>query len=164
MGYLVREYQDADRAKLIAAAQRQFASDDDYPLAPAVGEDIADWLFKDIGARRWVAVADNKVIGHMQVTPAHDYFAKGGAELAALLPDLLEIGKLFVLADYRNMGVATALIEVAINEAGAAGKSIILATFPHLTKAIALYRDLGFRCIGAFPGKYVQNVIYFLRP
>ncbi|MHA1848978.1 MAG: GNAT family N-acetyltransferase [Promethearchaeota archaeon] len=67
---------------------------------------------------------------------------------------------ILVHPDYRNIGVGSALIEEACNEALKRGKlKIILSVFNTNQRAIALYKKKGFEIIGTRRGQFWLNDI-----
>ena len=79
----------------------------------------------------------------------------GCIALKRLTPQVAEIKRLYVILQGRGLGVGKALVAAILGEATALGyREIKLDTLPHMTSAIALYRDFGFEPVapyGSFP-------------
>lgn len=72
-----------------------------------------------------------------------------------------ELKRLYVHPDFRGHGYARRLAETVLTDAAAIGyRQVLLDTFPFLTGAIALYRDLGFREIPSYNGSPMPELIY----
>jgi GNAT superfamily N-acetyltransferase len=72
---------------------------------------------------------------------ASQYLQRSEDELAA-------IARLLVDPDHRRNGVARALLDIVIAEAGRLGRAPILDVATHYANAIGLYEATGWHCIG----------------
>lgn len=62
-----------------------------------------------------------------------------------------EMKRLYVRGQYRGTGLGRRLAERAITFARAAGyHSMLLDTLPQMTRAVRLYRELGFKCCAPY--------------
>lgn len=72
-----------------------------------------------------------------------------------------ELKRMYVDPHYRGHRLGRRLLEAALVEAGLLGyKSIRLDTVPTMQSAIALYRSLGFREIGAYRFNPIAGALY----
>ena len=72
-----------------------------------------------------------------------------------------ELKRLYVHPGFRGHGYARRLVETVLSDAAAIGyRQVLLDTFPFLTGAIALYRDLGFREVPSYNGSPMPELIY----
>lgn len=93
-------------------------------------------LFQPETASYFVATDGDKIIGGCGIYPTEGLPA-GCAELV----------KLYLLKEYRNLGIGKKLIEQSIEFASKYYNSIYLETMNELAGAIELYKRLGFRFI-----------------
>jgi putative acetyltransferase len=88
----------------------------------------------------------------------------GGCAFARLDADTAELARLFVRPEYRRSGIARALMTRAIEEAAARGyRRLVLHTLPEWRAARALYEDMAFEQIAAYPGVAVTQALCFAR-
>ena len=83
----------------------------------------------------------------------------GSLAISKPINNVVEIGRLYVLPEYRNKKIATELFEKAfaiINEEG--NKSAILNTYKRFEAAVHLYKKLGFEIVETFD--YLKNSPY----
>lgn len=142
MSIQLRAAQDADREFLF----RVYASTRAEELA------VVDW-----------SEAQKESFLRMQSSAQLQHYATHypGAEYQIILQDDVPIGRIFVdrsgdslllmdialLPEYRNRGIGTRLIEALQDEAGRAGRSILLHVEP-FNPACRLYQRLGFQPCG----------------
>lgn len=85
----------------------------------------------------WVAKDGEKVIGGAGVYPT-----------SGLPEDTCELVKMYLLKEYRGLGIGKALIEKCMDAANDFGyKNIYLETTPELNSAIKMYEKSGFQSI-----------------
>ena len=137
---LVREAVPGDAPSLVALAQQVGAEPEGWLIADESWRGVADERRYLKAIRRHphaaVFVADNggKIVGRLSVArdphPASNHVADLG---------------LMVAAAHRRQGIGLALLERAVEWAGAARvRKLELHVFPHNTPAIALYERFGF--------------------
>lgn len=74
-----------------------------------------------------------------------------------MINDTIEVGRLYVLPEYRKNGIATMLFDNVLNKAKELNaKRIILDTYKRFESAIRLYKKLGFNEIE----NYINNSPY----
>jgi GNAT superfamily N-acetyltransferase len=140
-------------------------SDPEYP--PPLDTDtqrgsMAKWLLGDEILARWVAVVDERVVGHIQVTKPHSYLQ---ATLRGALPqvipdsDLVEIGKFFVNPSCQETGIGTLLFKQASSFIRNQRKTAVLAVLPSSIKALEFYVRKGMRRCGSFTGVHGENLV-----
>ncbi len=85
----------------------------------------------------------------------------GAVGLKPLGEGKCEMKRLYVRKAYRGISLGRRLAEALIREAAGAGyKTMRLDTLPRLEAALGLYRDLGFRSIGAYYQNPEPDVVY----
>lgn len=93
-------------------------------------------LFQEDGAAYFVAEYDGKIVGGCGIYPTKG-LPEGHAELV----------KLYLLSEYRGIGLGKRLMEISIKFAIKYYSVLYLETMPELANAIDLYRNLGFEPI-----------------
>lgn len=92
----------------------------------------------------------------------HGGQAVGVGALRALAPGIAEMKRLYVRDTARGLGLGRKLAHALVAEARARGyASMRLDTLPHLTAAIALYADMGFRKIAAYNDNPIAGVQHY---
>jgi putative acetyltransferase len=93
-------------------------------------------LFQTEGACYYVAKDNDVIIGGCGIYPTEG------------LPDgCAELVKLYVLQDYRGIGLGKSLMKHAIDFAQEHYSQLYLETMPELSNAVALYEELGFKSL-----------------
>lgn len=140
-------------------------SDPEYP--PPLDTDtqrgsMTKWLLGDEMLARWVAVVNERVVGHIQVTKPHSYLQ---ATLQGALPqvipdsDLVEIAKFFVNPSCQGTGIGTLLFKQASSFIRNQRKTAVLAVLPSSIKALEFYMRKGMRRCGSFTGVHGENLV-----
>ena len=89
--------------------------------------------------------------------------AAGCIALRRLEAENCELKRLFVRPRYRGQGIASALLERIISDAGAAGyRSIYLDSVPELRSALALYRKYGFVDTAPYNDSPVDRTVFMV--
>ncbi|MCA3262542.1 MAG: GNAT family N-acetyltransferase [Telmatospirillum sp.] len=88
--------------------------------------------------------------------------AMGVGALRALGPGIAEMKRLYVRDAARGLGLGRKLAHALVAEAKRCGyASMRLDTLPHLTAAIALYADMGFKPIAAYNDNPIAGVQHY---
>jgi putative acetyltransferase len=92
----------------------------------------------------------------------HGGQAVGVGALRALGPGIAEMKRLYVRDAARGLGLGRKLAHALVAEAKRCGYAgVRLDTLPHLTAAIALYADMGFRKIAAYNDNPIAGVQHY---
>ena len=76
--------------------------------------------------------------------------------------DVAELKRMYIKPEYRNAGLGSALLEIALNAAKEMGyKKIRLDTLSHMTNAINLYTRSGFYEIEPYYFNPEKNALFF---
>jgi GNAT superfamily N-acetyltransferase len=135
---------------------------DAYPPRRDTGDspaELADWLFLEPVSARWVAVLDGDVVGHVCLSPAHDYLARRLVPRAAPV-ELLEVGKLYVAPQARGLDLGGRLLDAALTRAADERALSVLAVLPTSAAAVGLYRERGLVEVGRFDGVHGMNLVF----
>ncbi len=112
--------------------------------------DPARWLTGDTELVAWVAARDERIRGHVSLYGIDEQRAwpawrtnrtAGGGPLAVL-------SRFFVDPDERGGGVGGELLDAAQQHAAAHRLTLVLEVAVHLTAAIGVYEQRGWRCVG----------------
>jgi putative acetyltransferase len=92
----------------------------------------------------------------------HSGQAVGVGALGPLGPGIAEMKRLYVRPAARGLGLGRSLAHALVAEAKQCGYAgMRLDTLPHLTAAIALYVDMGFRPIAAYNDNPIAGVQHY---
>lgn len=87
----------------------------------------------------------------------------GTVGLYELAPNIGEIKRMYVRPTYRGVGIGRALMQRLLNEADALGFGRLQLDSPRFMKeAHSLYRTMGFKEIGVYPGNWVPKELQHL--
>jgi GNAT superfamily N-acetyltransferase len=142
------------------------AADPSYPPpvdVEATAEAFAGWLLADDVISRWVALSDDRVVGHVALAEAHDYLLDflGGTEFRELAGEgLCEISKLFVDPDVQRNGAGGALLATALDSAAELDRVAVLAVVAASEAARRLYARSSLTEIGTFDGIHGENHVF----
>ncbi|WP_298144643.1 GNAT family N-acetyltransferase [uncultured Acinetobacter sp.] len=141
--YFLRPIQTQDDAAL-ASIVRQVSQE--YGLASESGFAVADPILDNLSD-----VYQAPMCQYWVVTDAQGHiFGGGGIAPLQGAPHILEIQKMYFLADIRGQGLAKKILQGAFDFAKNHGvKSIYLETTACLTEAVGLYQNLGFEYLDA---------------
>jgi ribosomal protein S18 acetylase RimI-like enzyme len=96
-----------------------------------------------------------------------DWQGDGLAACAALrefAPEIGEMKRLYVRPEFRSLRLGRALIDRIVEESRTAGHRVLrLDTLPKMQRAIALYRELGFREIPHYSDNPPTSICFELR-
>ncbi len=149
----------------VAVLHRVRAADPTYPPS-ADAEDnassLASWLLSDDAnlLSRWVAIIDNRVVGHVSIAEPHDYILKffQSTQYAAVASDQLgEVAKFFVDPLAQRSGVGSRLLSRACEVTIAGGRSPVLAVMDTSVSARSFYAREGMEELGLFNGVHGIN-------
>lgn len=123
---------------------------------------LTDWLLNVPQAKRWVALVDGQVAGHVLVAPAPDYIVNHLSRVYYQTPahGLAEIAKLFADPQHHAQGVGGALLAHAQSAAWASGRQPSLAVVATSTAAAHLYTRAGMLDTGSFTGFHGVNRVF----
>lgn len=103
--------------------------------------------------------------GALLLARAPDGAPLGCVALRDLGAGVCEMKRMYVAPAARGLGLGRALAERICAQGRALGyREIRLDTLPHLSAAITLYRDLGFRDIAPYNDNPVAGVLWLGRP
>jgi ribosomal protein S18 acetylase RimI-like enzyme len=86
----------------------------------------------------------------------------GCAALRRVGPDAGELKRLYVRPDGRGLGIGRRLTRIVLEQAVKLGYDrVVLDTLPTMAAAIALYREMGFRPIGAYWASPIPESLFF---
>ncbi len=113
------------------------------PLARRTAEEYWKKVFAALGSHHflWVAEADGRVIGSVQLAAVERENS----------PHRAELQKLFVLASHRGRGVSRKLMEAAESFASSIGRTLLVLDTESGSVAEAVYRHLGWQRAGEIP-------------
>jgi GNAT superfamily N-acetyltransferase len=99
--------------------------------------------------------------GCLLLAKSADGDAAGGVGMWRLADGICEMKRLYVRPAWRGQGLGRRLAEAVISRADDAGyRRMRLDSLRRLTEALALYRALGFREIGAYYANPLADVVY----
>ena len=94
-------------------------------------------LFSNDKAEYWVVEIDSAIVGGVGLYPT-----------SGLDDDCTELVKLYLLNDYRGLGIGKELIGKVFKEARSLSyKKVYLESIPELSEAVGLYEHMGFRML-----------------
>lgn len=116
---------------------------------PPLQTEVADEYWKNVlnpDVCLWIATLDNEVVGTVQL---HFCTNQNGRHRA-------NIAKLMAHPDYRQMGVARSLMQIAEKKALAEEKTLLVLNTREGDPSNHLYRSLGYVEVGEIPG-YLES-------
>lgn len=141
-------------------------SADGYPPWLPDG-DLAAFVFGHEVLCAWVAEAGTHVVGHVAL---HPYTADAAMELATRhlhrpADEVAVVARLMVASSWRRRGVATRLLDLAVDEAVALGRWPVLDVAAHLSDAIRFYEASGWLLAGPATlelpdGSTLESLVY----
>ncbi|MEU1351378.1 GNAT family N-acetyltransferase [Streptomyces sp. NPDC005775] len=145
---LIRHRRDDDLKACVEALATVHRADR-YPAEwPA---DPGGWLTPDGMLDAWVAVEDQRVLGHVALTRTDDVLA---ADVGRAPAELASVARLYATASARRRGVARALLATVTRAAAAEGLRAVLEVEDGGRAAVALYERAGWRHAGSRPGDW----------
>ena len=150
----VRPRHDSDLPTLVEAL-RAVHERDGYPVRWK--DDPAGWLTPQDLHGVWVVERDGRPAGHAALTavaPGVPEVAAWSATTGRPVDRLSCLTRLFVVLGHRGTGVGAALLDTAVADARAAGRTAVLEVSPADGPAVALYRRQGWRDAGPGPSRW----------
>lgn len=150
-------------SETIEVLLRVRGADPTYPPPQDVDKNVDSftaWLLDTPDFRRWVAVVDGQVAGHVLVTKAHAYLSN---HLSAMgyqpkgPNGMAEVAKVFVDPLRQRKGIGSVLLTTACSFAWDAGMQPALVVVVTSYNAIRFYEREGMRDIGSFFGIHGEN-------
>ena len=120
---------------------------DGYPVY-LPGEDTARFLALKEGDLAWVAVLEERVVGHAALTARVRDSVRVVLEGAGVVAPFAHLVRLFVDPGARGRGVARALLDEVEKEATKRGRALSLDVVTRDHAALALYASRGWRRVG----------------
>jgi ribosomal protein S18 acetylase RimI-like enzyme len=147
---LIRERRDEDLAVCVELL-REVHQQAGYPINwPA---DPARWLSPESALGCWVAVVDDRVVGHVVLTAVRDH---------------AEVERLFVDPTATGQGIGRQLLEHCVTTAAALNRELSLEVVDNRGAAVHLYRRAGWLETGRTPidwgGEHASELIRFTAP
>lgn len=155
----VSRYSTKHLRGLIALAEKVNRLDPAYP--PANDESVKNgdwkgWLFGDNTVDRLVATANGKVVGHIVLTPSHDYiqpFLKSDSRY-------FEVGQFFVDPEVQKAGIGKALFTKAFEIAHSFDRKLSLCVLEGSRDAQRFYQHNGLHLESSFVGRDGLNMVF----
>lgn len=142
-------------------------SDEDYKVAAILFQEYAVWLNIDLSFQKF----DKELLQLKEMyglpngaifLSKENVFFTGCVAIRRIDSDTAELKRMFIRNNYRGKGIASALLQVAIEKAIQLGyKKIRLDTLNNMTPAINLYKKNGFYEIEAYYFNPEQNALFF---
>ncbi|WP_371405067.1 N-acetyltransferase family protein [Kribbella sp. NBC_00662] len=147
---LIRERRDEDLAvcvELLREVHQQAGYPINWPTDPA------RWLSPDSALGYWVAVVDDRVVGHVVLTAVRDH---------------AEVERLFVDPTATGKGIGRQLLQHCVTTAAALNRELSLEVVDNRGPAVHLYRRAGWLETGRTPidwgGEHAFELIRFTAP
>lgn len=125
--------------------------------------DFAFWLLSEDVLRRWVALVEGQVAGHISITAPHPYLTgalEGMGQVPAAPNGVCEVSKFFVDPAVQGRGVGAALFDSALRFARREGLQPALAVVDTSLAARRFYAHHGMTEAGSFQGIHGENFVF----
>lgn len=154
--FLVRPRESTDIAAAASALVAVHRTDG-YPVEGVARPE--EWLSPEGLLSAWVAVADDRIVGHVAVTrPAEEEAVTLWTEHNATAPGNVGVlARLFVLPEVRKQSVGEHLVRAAVEYAGRRSLRLVLDVMAKDRSAIRLYERLGWQQIGNITHHFGQG-------
>lgn len=145
----VRARRPADLPALVDLLGAQQAGSG-YPVRWPLPFPVEEFLVRPGELGAWVAVAGDRVVGHVSVLhPREGWEAEGWLAGTGLGPErLAAVSVLFVDPTVAGRGIGTRLLDTAVDRARALDRTPVLDVVQEHSIAADLYRRRGWRVIG----------------
>lgn len=147
---LIRERRDEDLpgcVDILRAVHEQAGYPINWPADPA------RWLSPESALGCWVAVVDDRVVGHVVLTAVRDH---------------AEVERLFVDPTATGQGIGRQLLQHCVTTAAALNRELSLEVVDNRGAAVHLYRRAGWLETGRTPidwgGEHASELIRFTAP
>ncbi|RSN91151.1 GNAT family N-acetyltransferase [Streptomyces sp. WAC 05379] len=137
-----------------AAALVKVHDTDGYPVEGV--NDPETWLTPPDLLAAWVAVLDQRVVGHVALSHPHgeDAVSLWLEQSQDTEGQVAVLARLFVTPEARHGAIGKQLMQAATNHAGEHGRRLVLDVMAKDTAAMRLYERLGWRRIGTAKHTY----------
>lgn len=145
--------------ELSAIAHRMRNSERAYPPREDCGEslpEVEDWLRKSEALFRWVAIQEDKVVGHISLQHPEVYL-RAFIESCGIIGGHFEISKFFVSPDCRKSGAGRLLFAHAVKSSSTPSA---LAVLDGSHAARTFYSHHGMEELGIYHGRSGVNHIF----
>ena len=163
MPFAIVSYEaDVHEAQAVEVLLRLRGAGLDYPPrgdAPDTSSGLRSWLVGESVLGRWVAVEDDVVVGHVQLTVPHDYLIRHFSDHGKTASAIAEVGKLWVAPEAQGRGIGHELLVEASTASLSMNRVAVLAVLPASESAIRLYRRAGWSDAGSFEGVHGHNLV-----
>lgn len=156
----ITEYSQKYHEDLLSLVSRVNEADPAYPPKGSIhvqNEDWSQWLFEEPVVARFVALKDDKVVGHIVLESVHDYITD---RLENNSTDYLEIGQFFVDPTIQREGIGNSLFQIACQETKSLQSKISLVVLDGSDSAKRFYLHHGLQEVCKFTGRDGVNTIF----
>ncbi len=162
---IIRTWQQSDDPSLKSILQGQMAQDTSWPPAYARNLDLAQWLAQPADLYRWVAIFQNRVIGHIGLgSLATDKAAAFCSAVDAQPEQFAEICRTVVDPNQRIQGTAAQLTRRAIKTALQNHRIPVATVLTSRTTWLQMMKSTGWQPIADQPATNPSERLICLLP
>jgi GNAT superfamily N-acetyltransferase len=158
----VRDCVDSDYGSLVDVLYKVQQTSEYPPRVDVDGtrDALGRWLLEGGAARRWSAVVDGHLVGHVMIHTPGDYLVSRYASLGlGEREPWIEVGKLFASPDVAGIGVGSALLGAVRVHIKAQKQRLVLCVLETSDAAHRLYLREGLVVVGEFVGRHGRNIV-----